>query len=95
MSVISPSSRPRATTVVFSLSRNTSFSGVSSTRIISFDVRPLTRIRLTVRLELEVVQEPRRHQHGHVAAPQRHERTGAVLVSGPERVGYLRVRPQS
>ena len=44
MSVISPSSRPRATTVVFSLSRNTSFSGVSSTKTISFDVRPLTRM---------------------------------------------------
>ena len=65
-SIISPSSRSRATTVVLSFSRWTSFSGESSTSSIAFDVRPLTRMRLPSPSSDEVVEESRRHQHRYV-----------------------------
>ena len=48
-----------------------------------------------VRLQAEVVEEPRRHQHRHVAPAQGHQRAGAGVPGGPEGVGDLRAGPQS
>ena len=94
MSVISPSSRSRATTVVLSRSRWTSFWGLSSTSVISLASAALDQYAPPVGLQRQVVEEARSHQHRHVSPPQGHQRAGAVVPRGPEGVGDLRARPK-
>ena len=51
-------------------------------------------MRLPVRLQAQVVEEARRHQHRHVPPAQGHQRAGSAVPGGPEGVGDLRAGPQ-
>ena len=51
-------------------------------------------MRRALRFELEIVEEAGRHQHRHVAPPERHQRPRLRLGRGPERIGDRGAGPE-